>query len=194
MVSYPPQSEAEIELKEGDVAPCTRSVRMAGTRGPCRGTAARASSPVPGELEAVLVPQGQRCRDPRGAAALRGPSPSRQAAGPTHCGVVCSQDPSWPYFMGADSSTGSSVESVSRQLRASLGLDCSSPHLYLRHHHQTLSMVPWPRSLSARSLRKPPFPAGKVHTVLFGLATTVLPPCFFLHLYCKAAVRLYKNL
>ena len=93
---------------------CTRNVKTAGTRGPCRGTAAPASSPAASwkASEAVPAPQGQRCRDPRGTA-TRGPSPSRQAAGPTHCGVVCSQDPSCPLLMGLTGSTGPAhLESV----------------------------------------------------------------------------------
>lgn len=165
---------------------CTRNVRTAGTRGPCRGTAAPASSPAAlwRASEAVPAPQGQRCRDPRGAA-TRGPSPSRQAAGPTHCGVVCSQDPSCPLLMGLTGSTGPAhLESV---LKAAPGFTWVwiAPHpIYTSGTTTgTLSMVPWPRSLSARSLRQRSAPAGEAYTVLLALLPRSCSRASFLHLF-----------
>lgn len=143
--------------------------------------------------EALPAPQGQRCRDPRGAA-TRGPSPSRQATGPTHCGVVCFQDPSSPLLMGLTGSTSRAcLEGV---LKAPLGFTWVwiAPHPIYTSGTTTgpLSMVPWPRSLSARSLRQRSAPAGTVYAVL--LARYHCPVrASFLHLFTAKLLDFISN-
>ncbi|KAJ8255499.1 hypothetical protein COCON_G00193630 [Conger conger] len=46
VVPYPPQSEAEMELKEGDIVLCIRSVRTAGIKARCSAPGAPACSPA----------------------------------------------------------------------------------------------------------------------------------------------------